>query len=374
MAFIDESGNWIGPGPDPRKLGTTASTPVSFNPNAIPQIAVPQGKTIDEWTNLLNANSGYMGWKLGAAKTADEAAAMRTAALRSLAMQYGGLPQGFQDVYGDLSPTDLQNAAANPLSESANIARNYGQSRDQLMRSLAARGALQSGDLGYGMDRLDTAHAQDLYDLSNAFTDSAQQAVNSYSSQMNQLEEDQMQQIQSAAAAVYGQGYRLTDAQGNPIDTSGWGTATGGHQIGAFEMPFLPQGYSDEAVNNAATAYAQAHGYQGPHMVMNEGTITYQNGQPGIMVKYVDRNGQFTTEWTPIGQPDEAQAAAPAPSGGGGSVVTAPPPPSPGTISQVAAAAPTIASSDAFNKVLSAAPSVRDPNALARVLKSAIAV
>ena len=91
MAFIDESGKWIGPGPDPRQIGATTAAPAKFDVNAIRQVSIPQGKTIEEWTNLLNANSGYMGWKLTAAKTADEAAAMRKAAIRSLAVQYGGL-------------------------------------------------------------------------------------------------------------------------------------------------------------------------------------------------------------------------------------------------------------------------------------------
>lgn len=67
-----------------------------------------------------------------------------------------------------------------------------------------------------------------------------------------------------------------------------------------FELPYLPPGYSPQQVQQAGYQYAQSHGYRGPHMVMQEGSITYQNGVPGIMVKYVDGQGLSTTEWTPL--------------------------------------------------------------------------
>src|SRR5262249_22041314 len=148
-----------------------------------------------DWTKLLNANSGYMAWKLGAAQSADEAAAQRTAALRSLAVRYGGLPAGFQDPYGDITPEYLGISQQNPLSETARLERDYGQSRTDYERGLAARGALQSGDLGYGLDRLQTQHAQDLYDLANQFTGEAQGYVNQYASTLQGLDQDQINAI-----------------------------------------------------------------------------------------------------------------------------------------------------------------------------------
>jgi hypothetical protein len=72
-------------------------------------------------------------------------------------------------------------AGSNPLSESARIERDYGQSQENYKRGLAARGALQSGDLGYGLGELDYQHSADLYNMGNDFLSAAQGAVNDYS-------------------------------------------------------------------------------------------------------------------------------------------------------------------------------------------------
>lgn len=82
----------------------------------------------------------------------------------------------------------------------------------------------------------------------------------------------------------------------------------------AFELPYLPPGYSPAQVQRAAYEYAASHGYRGPHMVMQEGHIEVRDGVPGFMVKYVDANGLSTTEWTPLpaSAPPPAAPAAPA--------------------------------------------------------------
>src|SRR6266536_206970 len=102
--YIDESGKWIGPGIDPRQIGGTSTAPVTFNPSAIPTVSVPQGSTLTDWTNLLNANSGYQSWKGSAAQRADTASANRRAAIQALAVRYGGMAQGYTDTYGDITP------------------------------------------------------------------------------------------------------------------------------------------------------------------------------------------------------------------------------------------------------------------------------
>jgi len=180
--------------------------------NAIPQVAIPQGQTETDWRNILNANSDYMGWRLGAGQRADTAAANRKAALRALAVRYGGLPANFQDVYGDITPDISSVAGANPLSFYSRTNRDYGQSLEGLKRSLAARGALQSGDYGYGTEQLDYQHSADLYDLSNSFLGQVQEAVNAYGGTLQGLNQEQIDQIRQAAQSVYGQGYRLPDA------------------------------------------------------------------------------------------------------------------------------------------------------------------
>src|SRR3990172_6318938 len=61
-----------------------------------------------------------------------------------------------------------------------------------------------------------------------------------------------------------------------------------------------PQQQSGSSVANAAAAYAQQHAGYSPHAVMQEGTITVQNGVPGVMIKYNVAGGGSSTEWTPL--------------------------------------------------------------------------
>lgn len=71
----------------------------------------------------------------------------------------------------------------------------------------------------------------------------------------------------------------------------GWESGYGGNQ---------PQGgYTEDQVLSAAGAYAAPRGYT-PKNITHEGQIFYQNGQPGINVKFYDSNGGTTTEWVPL--------------------------------------------------------------------------
>lgn len=68
-----------------------------------------------------------------------------------------------------------------------------------------------------------------------------------------------------------------------------------------FERGNVPAGMSGEQALAYAQQYAAAHGSQwSPHNIAQEGQITYQNGKPGIMVKYSTPAGS-STEWTPLG-------------------------------------------------------------------------
>lgn len=63
--------------------------------------------------------------------------------------------------------------------------------------------------------------------------------------------------------------------------------------------------YTTPAIIAAANRYAQGRSYAGSpyvaHQVMQEGQITYRNGKPGVMVKYMSAGGGGgSTEWTPI--------------------------------------------------------------------------
>jgi hypothetical protein len=312
LAFIDQTGKWTGPGPDPRQAGATNIAPAHFNPAEIPTVTIPQGYNASDWTKLLQGNSGYMGWELNAGQRADQAAAARKAALQSLAVRYGGLPAGFKDVYGDLTP-DIQDVAkANPLSESARIERDYGQSQENYKRGLAARGALQSGDLGYGLGELDYQHSADLYNMGNDFLSAAQGAVNDYSGALSGLSQEQIDAIRQAAASVYGQGYRL----GGATPQGGFG-AEAPSQYGDLISQYAPTGqtYDQMANNGQPFAFTGNEGWGNPYGV--------QPGQQVIAVKYYDPvTGRGNTIVLPLPATTDTAAPPPPPA----STVSAAPP------------------------------------------------
>jgi hypothetical protein len=93
----------------------------------------------------------------------------RTAALRALAIGYGGLPAGVTDPYGDLSPDIMAQAAGNDQSTIAQMQRSYDQQNAAMQNQLAARGALHSGDLVQGQQALDAQYQTDQYNAAQAF-------------------------------------------------------------------------------------------------------------------------------------------------------------------------------------------------------------
>lgn len=90
-------------------------------------------------------------------------------------------------------------------------------------------------------------------------------------------------------------------------------------RIGPLELPYIPQGFTPEQLLAAALAYGSSRSYV-PHMIMREGEIEVRDGVPGVWIKYYDRDGLTTTEWTPLNVPTPRQApagpATPAPSSG----------------------------------------------------------
>jgi hypothetical protein len=328
LAFIDETGKWTGPGPDPRQAGATNIAPAHFNPAEIPTVTIPQGYKAADWTKLLQGNSNYMGWELNAGQRADQAAAQRKAALQALAVRYGGLPAGFKDIYGDLTP-DIQGVAgSNPLSESARIERDYGQSQENYKRGLAARGALQSGDLGYGLGELDYQHSADLYNMGNDFLSAAQGAVNDYSSALSGLSQEQIDAIRNAAASVYGQGYRLSGT-GNAAPGGG-GLTMGVDWNPDARASLAGSGYSDEDVAMAVNGFAAQRGWGIDPVngrvgqVVQEGIHHDSNGNAYVMVKFWDGTG-YTTEQVPLPAPAATTSQAPPPPPGGDTAPAAPP-------------------------------------------------
>jgi hypothetical protein len=133
-----------------------------------------------DYTSLIESSPEYQSWLQSSTQNLANAATQRKAALRALVLQYGGLPAGVSDSYGDLGAGDMQAGRDNPYSQVALLKRTYDQNVNDMKRGLAARGALHSGDLGYGQAQLDTAKGQSEYDLGNQFASALQAAIGQY--------------------------------------------------------------------------------------------------------------------------------------------------------------------------------------------------
>ncbi len=121
-----------------------------------------------------------------AAKPGRESAlgATRAADVRSLVKRFGGVPKGFQDQYGDITPEDLAAAQADPFSIEAGIQRGYDQGVEAFKKNLAARGGLQSGELGYQQNQADLSRGFAESQASNTFTDALTQGIKDYTGGM----------------------------------------------------------------------------------------------------------------------------------------------------------------------------------------------
>lgn len=182
----------------PSSVAATAPT----NPTT-PGGRITIGGFTPDYAKLLTTDPAYLAWQASSGQNVGNAAAARAAALKQLAIQFGGLPQGFADQYGDIDAQTLQLAGKNQHSDQAQLARNYSQGVEAFKRQLAGRGALQSGDLQYGLDNADYARGQQSYDLGNQFGASARQAIGNFQGVVGQENQNQVNAISEAEQNVY---------------------------------------------------------------------------------------------------------------------------------------------------------------------------
>lgn len=214
-------GTYVPPKPQPTPSATPAVNPTfqPAPPPPNPTLQIP-GSTPDYGTLLAN-DAGLLGAQSAAQQNQSMAAAQRKALLQQAVIRYGGLPAGFKDQYGDVNQETLDTAKANQNSVLANLAKNYAQSQEQFRRGLAARGALQSGDLNYGQDQLDQGYAQQQYDAANNFGNDANQALSAYTGVLQQNNSALAGSISAAEANVYSNpAYRPTPATTANYDSS----------------------------------------------------------------------------------------------------------------------------------------------------------
>jgi hypothetical protein len=162
---------------------------------------------------LINNDPSLISFRGNEQTALDQATAARRAAIQSLAVQYGGLPSSVSDSFGDLDARTLDLAKSNQFSDLANLSRNYDQTVLGIKRALAARGALNSGELPYGLDQANLGRGQQEYTLGNNFANAFQQALNNYAAGVQNVKSQEAQAIAQAAQNVYGNpAYRPTDA------------------------------------------------------------------------------------------------------------------------------------------------------------------
>jgi len=159
------------------------------------------------WRQQVEAEPGYVHWKAGADQARVDAGTRRRAAIQALARQYGGIPAGYSDTLGDLSPADLAIDAADPMSQLNRLKASYDTQQQQLQTSLAARGALHSGDLVYGQGQLANQYATNLSDAATTFLGAPGQggfagALDDYTQAYNDAYSGQQGAIDDATAIL----------------------------------------------------------------------------------------------------------------------------------------------------------------------------
>lgn len=273
---------------DPSASGQvgTATAPAATPPVAPPgRVQTAAGYTPD-YSGLITSDSAYLAAQTNAQQAAAAASAQRRAALRQAVIRYGsGLPSGFTDQYGDIDQATLDQASQNQQSTVANLATNYQQSEQQFLRQLAARGALQSGDLNYGEDQLNRGYAQQRYDAANALGDQANQAVNAYSGVLGQNSRDLAGAVGLAEQNVYSNpAYRPSAAlyaNYDAANSSKYGQAIYGDDSGNLYdgngNPFTPGAGASVAPTAPDNSYNPNAFYQ---YDASTGTLKTSDGRP----------------------------------------------------------------------------------------------
>lgn len=191
-----------GPSASPTPTATVPTAPPPPAPS--PNVTVAGSGYTPDYKGLLANDPGYVAAQNAAEAAAGTAKAQRAARLRALYVQYGGnLPDSFKDQYGDIDQATKDAATANQNSTLARLRDNYQQGVAQFQRGLAARGMLQSGELGYGQDQLNRGYQQQQYDAANQFTNTADDAINQYLGVLSGNAQNLAGAIGSAESNVY---------------------------------------------------------------------------------------------------------------------------------------------------------------------------
>lgn len=172
-------GTWGTAGPDPFPNPTAAKSPavtptVPATPGTVapaptvPAPTVPAQDTGYQDLYQTAVNSPFYQQALAATRASGLAdAASRKSAIQQALIQFGLVPSGFQDKYGDVDATTRSLADQNTssgISAYARLLQAHKDAQRDLSRRLAARGLRRSGTRGYGMRRNQLAYDQNFSD------------------------------------------------------------------------------------------------------------------------------------------------------------------------------------------------------------------
>jgi len=174
---------------DPRAAQDAPAGSININPGNNP-----------DFPYLIAHDPGYLAAQAAATAAAKTSAAQRRETIRQALIQYGGNWAGFTDKYGDIDQATRDLAAANQNSTLAQLARNLATNTHNMRAQLAARGMLESGDLGYGQNQLQTNYAQDQYNAGLGLGQTLTGAVNAYTGVLNQNAKDLWGALMTATA------------------------------------------------------------------------------------------------------------------------------------------------------------------------------
>lgn len=198
--------------------GASVTPVVPPAPQFTPNPTVPIGGFTPNYGDLIRSDPGYQSGMAAGQQGVAQAAASRRAALQKLAIQFGGLPRGLQDQYGDIDAGTLELAQKNQYSDTQRLQRSYAEGIEAFKRALAARGALQSGETGYGLSQADLARGEREYDLSNQFANAAQGVINDYVGVESRVRQNEAGLLSQAQANVYSNpANRPVDAYDAPL-------------------------------------------------------------------------------------------------------------------------------------------------------------
>jgi hypothetical protein len=134
---------------------------------------------------VLESDPAYAQAQTDATQSAGDAAATRTAAIQQAILQFGGVPEGFQDAYGDATPADIAAGQANPYSQLAQAQRQEGQTEESDRQGEAANGSIFSGQTPTDMGNENYNYGATLSGLGQQFGQAAQNAIGAYTGQLS---------------------------------------------------------------------------------------------------------------------------------------------------------------------------------------------